>query len=540
MVKRSLLALLCVLFSFSIAAANTTGVRITVLESASESGALQLTWPQPVELRIQSKLDEHLLTFSQPLGEPDFTAVMQHQAAFIRDLRFGYDTLLLIVVPGVTVEFERETNGVVVHFAAPVPSSAAPESDSPNERVWRLDYLHALALLESGDTPAAQRLLRRLARSYPQEPEILSALARAEEQLGDWSSALSLYHAAAAVTGDNRAANQARDWLWYSQGDQIRGEFGRRSTDGADDQDILRLSGQALLTTRVRALVAAEHREIQAPAVQRSNGAISDVDVSRTRGNFAVEFHSGARRAQLGLLLGPDDVGVGLQLGAGPQARHAWLEASINEPYWEYVEGLIDGADRDRFATGVRGEFGTRWQGAASIHANRYAMESVGDVADSVGLGASLGYVVHRSPGNWLAVYRLDAEYFSDVVQRTANDGRSFAPLPATSREVHAFGVEVGRNENALLRYNVGAGYSIDRKGPDAPYFALQLDYAPTPRFLLGLRANYSLAVDSREDNPVTYIGGVGEYHFAPRNVARSLRSRPSASRPLPMMGNSR
>jgi len=534
-VERWLLALLCVLLSCSVAAADRTSVRITVLDSTPQTGALQLSWPQPVQTRIQSKRDEHLLTFSQPLGEPDFTAVTERLTAFIRDLRFGYDTVLLILAPGATAGIEPEPNGVIVRFTQPAPSSVPP-AEAPSESPWRLDYLHAIALLESGDAQAAQRQLHRLARAYPQEPEILHALARATEQLGDWSGALSLYDSSAALSPESRAAAAARDRLWFAHADHVRGEFGRRSTDGADDQDILRISGRALLTPRIRVLAAAEHRTLQAAAVQRASGEIQSVEVNRSRGELGIEYHSGARSTRANLLLGPDRVGLGLRLAVNPPARYAWLEASLDEPYWEYVEGLVDGAHRDRLAAGVRGERSARWQGAATVHANRYAMEAVGEVADSFGVGASLGVVFHRNAATWLAVYRLDAEYFSDVAERTATDGRGFEPLPAASREVHALGIEVGRSETAPMHYNLAAGYSIDRKGPDAPYFALQLDYAPTPQLLIGLRASYSLAVDRREDNPVSYIGAAGEYRFARRNAALASRSAPAATPTNPLV----
>lgn len=529
MVERWLLALCCaLLYGGSVTAADNAGVQITLLDSSAASGALRLHWSQPVNTRIDSKLDERLLTFSRPLGEPDFSRVTERLAAFVRDLRFGYDTVLLILAPGVRAEIERESQGVTVRFSHLAPDMSSSAAPPPSDGDWRLDYLHAVALLESGDAQSAQRQLRRLARVYPEEPQILTALARATEQLGDWSGAFSLYGTAASLSAGSHAAAEARDRLWLAHGDQVRAELGHRSTDGADDQDILRVTGRALLSARTRVFTALEHRALQAPGVQRANGVTQSIDVSRTRGEFGVEQWRGPHRGQLSLLLGPDSAGLGLRLATGPQTRQGWLEASVNEPYWEYVEGLADGATRDRLAAGVRGEVAQVWQGAFSVNAHRYAMEDVGEVAESVGIAASLGYAVHRNTVTWLAIYRLDAEYFSDVAQRTAADERRFEPLPATSREVHAFGVEFGRSETSPIHYNLGAGYSIDRKGPDAPYLALQLDYVPTAQVLVGLRASYSLAIDSREDNPVTYIGAVGEYRFGKREVTRA--SRPAAA----------
>lgn len=489
---------------------------------------MQLTWPEPVQAQIHTERTETLLTFSRPLGQPDFSDVAQQLSTFLRDVRFGYDTVLLVLTPGTRAEFDLETQGVTVHFAqapSPTPPIAAP---APESRDWRLDYLHAIALLESGDAAAAQIQLRRLARAHPREPEILAGLARATEQVGDWSGALPLYSAAADLGPSDPAAANARDRLWLAKGDQVRTEFGRGRTDGAEEQGILRISGRAMVTPNTRALAGIEYRALDAPAVRRRDGTVVPAELNRTRAEVGIEHHINARSNQISALLGPDSLGLRARIDTGAVKRNGWIEASINEPHWDYVEGLAEGATRDRVAAGLTGAIDTVWQAGVTASLHRYAMDGAGEVADSIGLGGTVSYALHQNAATLHAVYRLDAEYFSDVSQRTAA-AQSFAPLPVSDREVHAFGFDLGRADRQPLTYTLGAGYSIDRKGPDAPYFALHVGYSPMPQLLVGLRASYSLAVDDRND-AMTYFGAVGEYRFDQRKTPRAS-DRP---RPLP------
>lgn len=530
MVRRLLVAAACTFLAISVMAAEQLGLQVSLIRHSADTGALRLTWTLPVQLRIDSSAEEYLLTFSRPLGNPDFASAAADLAPFLRDVRFGYDSVLLVITPGTRAEFEREPSGVIARFsrAAPAPTQSGEPVTADGD--WRLEYLHAIASLESGDIEAAEVQLRQLARAHPHEPEILLALARVTEQRGDWSHAFALYDAAAGPASTHRAAAAARDRLWSIHGDQLSAEFGRRDTDHADDQGIMRINGRMVLTPRLSALARIERRTLEAPQVQRVNGSLSAADLTRHRAELGVEYRHGLRRGQLGALFGPDSLGLRARVDASSARQDGWIEVSINDPYWDYVEGLVEGATRHRLGAGVDWKLAPLWQAALSASISRYAMEEVGDVADSVGIGGSLGYLLHRNVATWRAVYRLDAEFFSDVTQRRVAGGE-FAPLPAADREVHALGIEVGRRDAAQISYHAGLGYSVDRKGADAPYIALQVDYWATPKFLLGARGSYSLAVDRREDDPVTYLGLVTEYRFDRPTFPRAWHHRSAIPR---------
>lgn len=512
MVRCFLVTAMYALLTMNAMAAKHAGVQVSLIRQTADTGVMRLTWTLPAQLRIDSSGEEHLLTLSRPLGDPDFTSVTADLAPFLRDVRFGYDSVLLVVTPGTQAEFKREPNGVVAHFSRSAPMLVQPAA-APTTDDWRLDYLHAIAALESGDINAAEVRLRELAQAHPNEPEILAGLARVTEQRGDWSGAFALYDLAAESESSHRAAAAARDRLWSIHGDQLRAELGRRNTDQADDQDILRINGRLVITPQVSALARIERRSVEAPQVRRANGSLSTAGLNRHRADLSVEYRHGLRSGQLGALFGPDRLGLRARIDETSVHRDGWIEATINEPYWDYVEGLVESATRNRLGAGIEWNPTPLWQTGLSASISRYAMEDVGDVADSFGIGGTFSYVLYRSVATWRAVYRLDAEYFSDVAQRSAA-GVVFAPLPTADRETHAFGIEVGHSETAQFSYHAGAGYSVDRKGADAPYLAAQVDYLPTSKLLLGVRGSYSLAVDRREDDPVAYVGLVTEYRF--------------------------
>jgi hypothetical protein len=415
---------------------------------------------------------------------------------------------------------------VVLHLTRveqPPAETAAAQQEASS---WRLPYLHALALLESGEIDEARRQLSQLYREFPDQSELLAALARAEQRRGAWSEALPLYAKTAALQPDDAASRSARDQLWQRYGSQVNVEFGWRDAKHADEQAIQRIDGRWRLDSHTGLVASVERRDVDAAGLPRPSGTPEDVAVTRTAGELGAQRDWDTQMAQALLLINPDSLGAKFAYESQRSSDQIAAHAIYQERYFEYVEGIVDDATRSRLDLGYQRTFNARWRGGIGASLNDFEMSHVGHVGRSIGLTASLQFLAPCPIPLCAVVYRIDSEQVSDVATRTTDMGDTYQPLPLADREVHALGVEFGDWDNRQLQYSVSAGYSVDRNGADSPYAAAQVAVRPQRNLTVGLRGSYSLAADPRYDSAVSYMAVLATYHFdsshahvlAPRN----------------------
>ena len=86
--------------------------------------------------------------------------------------------------------------------------------------------------------------------------------------------------------------------------------------------------------------------------------------------------------------------------------------------------------------------------------------------------------------------------------------GNVVAPLPLSSREVHALQVGLDGALADFVRYSVLAGYAYDRRNEGAPFAAAALVWQPREALEIGLRASRAVNTARGTGNAVDAVGG--------------------------------
>ena len=77
----------------------------------------------------------------------------------------------------------------------------------------------------------------------------------------------------------------------------------------------------------------------------------------------------------------------------------------------------------------------------------------------------SLRYTLNAAGPLAGVAYELDAEYVGHREERQNADGRTYVPLPAATREVHALHINAEDHVADYVRYAAQLGYAYDRRG---------------------------------------------------------------------------
>lgn len=143
------------------------------------------------------------------------------------------------------------------------------------------------------------------------------------------------------------------------------------------------------------------------------------------------------------------------------------LEFSYRQPYWEFMETLVNGGTRHRIETRRETRHGTRLNSRFTAGWSRYDLPSFRGAARSVTVEAAVNYRLTRRR-DIVAEYSLDAEH-----ALSANQQR----LPLRAREVHAGALLAGAPLTPRLRVEGSAGVAYDRLGSKSPFGSIGLAY---------------------------------------------------------------
>jgi tetratricopeptide (TPR) repeat protein len=350
----------------------------------------------------------------------------------------------------------------------------------------RLDLLRAQWLNESGRAGAARDQLEALAARHPADPDVLVARAtfdQARGRLADADRQLQAAHDGAPAREDIAQLVEAAA--------QERAPRVSLSTERSSIGPWTATSGILSLASgprqRRRFAVTMERQRVTAPPVLRADGSIAplDVDLTRVEGTATV---LAARDAEVRARAFAADGGFG---GGGTFVRRdlrgAWTVAGdVNRPFWDLLESAAAHGRKDQWS--VQREWRFRPDTAAWAVAgwNRYRLPGV---ASTTSNGLTLGVVrtVRRQAPSLTLQYGLDTERVRRATRVTIADGRTFAPIPLVSREVHVFGLLGRAVVGRFGEVDVSGGYAVDRLGGHGSFLAGRLTPHPAARIGLEL-----------------------------------------------------
>jgi hypothetical protein len=441
-----------------------------------------------------------LISFASALPSFDAATLQARSAAWIEGISVGYDSLLIRLAEGAMAEVSHSTTHLELKITA---KSAEAEQEkppdlenvsTPNDRTGalRLRLLRAQLMLQNQQLALARGSFTRLREILPERPEPATGLAAVEWQAGKWRRSLELYREATALGGETPDLISARAAVERTQASRVSvGLDERRSYGGTLTAPVkvtlAELKGVQRLNEAWRINLEADWAQVRTDAVRRTNGVIEAFSGQRSRGLLAAQHDAVNGAVTTGsLFLGSSASGLGFNYRRPDDRGSTHIALEGRRENWDYVEGLVDGATRDRFAIGRTQRFTADFAGRIEIGANRYRRENEGQLGRSTSVAAELRLNRLGGVAGLSTIYSINGEYVSDQTTRISANGERFAPLPLVNREVHSLTLgyvrrSKGSSAEGVVIFDGYAGFGSDRYGLSGEIAGASLSYVKGP-----------------------------------------------------------
>ncbi|WP_448204816.1 tetratricopeptide repeat protein [Azospirillum sp. sgz302134] len=491
---------------------------VRVEATRGEKGArLSLRWPGSVTVEHSLDGRELSLRASRPLGEAPLEGIPDRLQGWVDNVLYGYDSVLLVLAPGVTAEITDEPSGLRIDLAQERRTTRRTAEDMAAEQAAqrRIDYFRAVTLMEQGDVREARSLLVDLLRANPNDAQSTALLAQAEERIGRWREAVRLYDRALELTPDEPSLVVGKANLLREHGEQARFDWDLFQVQNADVQRIGRLTGNLEVGGNTSFLYALEHRAVDVDQAVRADGRVEPFHGNRQRAELALQHDwPELQRSRFALFAAPRTVGAGYV--------HAWRDEESetragllwSEPNFTFIEGIVGAGRRDRAYLQHQEQLTERWSFELGAGVNRYGLAGDSDLARSATVEGAIRYVLNREGPVTSVAYLLDAEYVSRREERFNEAGAIYHPLPVQTREVHALQLSVDDALTDYWRYSIQGGYAYDRRSKGGPQGAVSLAYEPLENLELGLRASYTRSTARGNGAAATAAGGYVTFRY--------------------------
>jgi len=422
----------------------------------------------------------------------------------------GHDVVLLSAKPEYVLDVVRRQNGGLMIVPRKDEANAPQQADAQSR--LRYELLKARIELETGEQYTASNRLQKLLPEYPQDSQLLGFTANAENYVGRWQHALTLLRRAHEIAPENEDIAILKHSIEREHAQHIKLDHEWRSL-GDHDEQITTLSGFATLSEGMDIGAVVQNDAVDSATLRRADGRVGSYSKSRQRGEvFGRYIDEAGTTYKLSLLANNDTLGVGAYVDFINKLGISGFAAELRRPYWEFVEGVLDDATRDRLEIHHMARIDQHLTVEADASVNRYNVKTDNDVASSAGIGATVGYQFMDDP-QLSVLYGLDAEYELDHDERTDAAGALYRPFPFRSREVHSLAL-AGRYDFTPQTYaDFLAGYAVDRLGGNGPVAEVRLTHEITDNLEAQARAFYGLGAGETDDD-VTRVGAYLMYRY--------------------------
>lgn len=441
-----------------------------------------------------------LISFASTVPSFDAPTLQARSAPWVEGVSVGYDSLLIRLAEGAKVTVSNNASGLVMKIDA-ITSDAGPSNpqdletaSTPIDRTGalRLRLLRAQLLLQKQELTQARGAFARLRALLPERPEPAAGLATVEWQAGNWRRSLDFYREASALGGETPDLVGARAAIERSQASRASVGFEERRSHGGTLAapvivSLAEFKGVQRLNEAWRINLEAEQAQVRTDAVRRTSGAIEAFSGRRSRGLIAGQHDAQNGAVTIGsLFFGSSTTGLGISYRRPDDHGSTNIVFEAKRENWDYVEGLVDGATRDRFAVGRTQRFTTDLGGRIEVGANRYQRQNEGQLGRSATLAAELRLNRLGGLAGLSAAYSINGEYVSDQTTRISATGESYAPLPLVNREVHSLTLgyvqrSKGTSSTGVVVFDGYAGFGSDRYGLSGEIVGASLSFVKGP-----------------------------------------------------------
>jgi len=438
-------------------------------------------------------------------------ALARQHAAWIRDLRYGYDSFYLEPAADIVVELAGQDDVHEIRLVpAPVPGmDSRSETAADDGSALRLDRLGAALRGRDGDHTGARAALRVMMEQRADDVPTIVELIEQERELGRWRDALALYDRALALDNDAAYLISGKAALLREHGSHVRASFELSDVEDEDRQLIWVLENRVHVDTRTVAGMRLEYRDVDDPTVQHPRGAIEQFDGRRALGSVYVE-HAGPGPGDMRVEVHGADAGPGVTFGyrLGWNPGETRLQLDLWRPYWDFVEGIAHGGYRHRARVQHRLRTQGRLNAEVAAHASRYGLDGIARVADGLGAQLAASYRLFGDEPSVDLEYYFDTEYYGDVREGRIADGTRYQPVAFTNREIHQLHLVWNEQLTDYIRVGARGGYTWDRLNGEGRNLGAELVYAPLPDLEVGLRFYQSITAARGGANTLNSFGG--------------------------------
>lgn len=450
-----------------------------------EERTVTFSWSKPIDFTHKVDGDELVLRFPDEIKIVNEKALNQASKTSGDGVNYGYDSLVFKHSPDESMRVEKGAHGVTIHL------TKNPSADTTGGAVDPVatQLIVARIALEKGDFKKTFEVLDPLSTAYPDDVRVLQARAGAEFSVGRWEMAHQHIEEAKKKAPLNEDIQMIEN--------AIEQEYGPFAGASAEYSQTGKIRKESRGHGKVRVKVAeglffganSDTTHIKAKGIARSRTGITGTyTANRTKADAFVEFNSNAGHQFRGSLYGEKDMGGGVEAHFNDLKGYYILQTDFQQPIWDYSEGVIDHAKRDRFVAGRRHLFTPHFFGEARLGGNRYDIDGSKNTGQSMTFNGILSYTFAAPTmekflgrtGELTLVYNMDGEYTHNVKSKIGVQGNRYKPLPLAKREVHGGEVAFTADLAPKLNNYGYLGYAVDRFGGHGPRAGYRLTYKPT------------------------------------------------------------
>lgn len=423
----------------------------------------------------------------------------------------GYDSVLIVTKTGYRFEVSqpRGTDWAANTVAAPGMEARSEQA----QLALRKELLAARLDLETGRISSAADRMDALEDTYGEDPQYLGFAANTYYYANMWPTAKTLIEDAAARSPDNADIARLNRTIDRNHPDHVRADltlFNR----GKHRELVSSLSGETQATQNWRLGGILRNHDLKTRNELQRDGTLGSRSGNRQSaelyGIYAVNnrSHLTAR-----LFANNDTPGLGLDYRFLNPLGITTIGGRYHEPYFEFIEGIMDDAVRDRIAIDHVYRPRTDWEFSGGLSYNNYSIDGEDDVMDTFGMRLGVTHALRQSQPYIGVGYGLEAEYQIDNTFQQTATGESYRQLPLRSREIHFGSVTVAHDFSEKTYGSVLAGYGWDRLGGNGPAIEGTINHEFYPNWDVGGRAFYGMNTTDT-DSSFNIFNGYVRYRF--------------------------
>jgi tetratricopeptide (TPR) repeat protein len=316
--------------------------------------------------------------------------------------------------------------------------------------------------VENGRGYDAAMRTRALSDKYPEDAQVLGFAANVENFNGNWPYARRLINKAHELKPYNDDITALQRGIERLHASNVYLDGSWRSL-GKNNEYIGTLGGSYDVNENVQVGVELQNDWVRSTDLRLSNGVQGKFNDERQRGEaFLRYFDEKGDTSQLSIFANNDTAGLGAYHRFVNPLGLSNFGLEFQRPDWQFVQGVIDDATRNRAFVGHRYSPTNPVIIEGQVGLNQYNTKNGDNLSSTATIQGSVSYRIKEAP--YVAVsYNLDAEYELSEKNSRLSNGQPYQLFPLDSREVHSIGVLASHNFSKDTNAEGFASYGYER-----------------------------------------------------------------------------